>query len=166
MYIPVSANSDISYSEGFVVKFYKSDNTEWVANFKSGWTDYSLVADYPEQNKIVVIAFGQGYIMTPDQYEPLGTFGVNIKTALTSSNNQIIAADDVRLYIINEHAKLFYSERISLDGIKDLAINGNIISGLSCYPSGNKDEWLPFTLDLETKEITGGSYFSFFGGTE
>ena len=37
MYVPVSEDGEPFYSEGFVVRFYKSDGSEWVANFKPGW---------------------------------------------------------------------------------------------------------------------------------
>ena len=36
MYIPVTENDEAFYSEGFPVRFYKSDGTNWVANFKPG----------------------------------------------------------------------------------------------------------------------------------
>ena len=163
MYVPVSPSGEPFYSEGFVVKFFPSDQTHWVANFKTGWTDLSLVVEYPDQNKIVVIAYGQGYIMNPEQQEPLQTFGVNINNALLLKDNRIVAADDIQLYIINKDATLWTTERISLDGIKDLSVHENTVSGLSCYPLGDKDEWMPFTVDLATKVVTGGSYKGFFG---
>ena len=95
MYIPVSEDGEQFYSEGFVVRFYKSDGSEWVANFKPGWTDCSLVVDYTDQNRIVVIAKGQGYIMTPDQPTPIDTFGVGIKDAIKTDDNKIVFVDDI-----------------------------------------------------------------------
>jgi hypothetical protein len=58
MYIPVSEDEVPSYSEGYVVRFYKSDETNWVANFKTGWTNFSGVYDFPEFRRTIVFALG------------------------------------------------------------------------------------------------------------
>lgn len=158
MYIPVSENEEEHYSEGFVVRFFKSDGTEWVANFKPGWTDCCLVVDYPHSNRMVVIAYGQGYIMNPEQQKPIDTFGVNIKYAVVTKDNTIVTTDDIYVAIIDDNGVNWQSKRISIDGIKDLMLHENTVTGLACNPMGNSDEWIPFAIDLETKEITGGSW--------
>jgi hypothetical protein len=159
MYIPVSENGEQFYSEGFVVRFYRSDGSEWVANFKPGCTHFSLVVDYPDKNRIVVIAKGQGYIMTPDQQTPIETFGVNIKDGIQTADNQIVLVDDIYLTFINDKGTVWQSERISWDGIKDLKLQDNVLTGLSYDPMGSSiNEWVPFSFDLGTKQITGGSY--------
>lgn len=158
MYIPVSEDGEQFYSEGFVVRFYKSDGSDWVANFKPGWTDCSLVVDYPDKNRIVVIARGQGYIMTPDQQTPIDTFGVTIKDAIKIEDNKIILADDIYIRLIDDKGTIWQSERISWDGIKDLKLQNNILTGLSYDLMDSITEWIPFSINLDTKEITGGSY--------
>ncbi len=158
LYIPVSEDGEQFYSEGFVVRFYKSDGTEWVANFKPGWSDCSLVVYYPESNRLVVIAKGQGYIMTPDQQTPLDTFGVNIKDAIKTEDNKIVFVDDVYVTLIDDKGVVWQSERISWDGIKDLNLKDNILTGLSYDPMDSITEWIPFSINLDSKEITGGSY--------
>jgi hypothetical protein len=158
MYIPVSEDGEQFYSEGVVVRFYKSDGNEWVANFKPGWTDFSLVVDYPDKNRIVVIAKGQGYIMTPDQQTPIDTFGVDIKDAIKTADNKIILVDDIYVRLIDDKGIVWESERISWDGIKDIKLQDNIFTGLSYDPMDSITEWVPFSIDLDTKVITGGSF--------
>lgn len=158
MYIPVSEDGEQFYSEGFVVRFYKSDGSEWIANFKPGWTDCCLVVDYPDKNRIVVIANGQGYIMTPDQQIPIDTFGGDIKEAIKKEDNKIILVDDIYVRLIHDRGTVWQSERISWDGIKDLKLQNNILTGLSYDPMDSINEWIPFSVDLDSKEITGGSY--------
>jgi len=158
MYIPVSENGEQFYSEGFVVRFYKADGSDWVANFKPGWTDCCLVVDYPNSNRIVVIAHGQCYIMTPDEQTPIDTFGVDIKEAITTDDNKIVLLDDIYVMLMDDKGIIWQSERISWDGIKDVQLQDNILTGLSYDPIDRNNEWIPFSVDLETKRVSGGSY--------
>lgn len=156
MYISVSENNEQFYSEGFVVRFLKPDGTNWIANFKPGWSEFNFVKEYLASNRIIVIAQGQGYIMKPESPEPLHTFGLKIKEVTEAENNRIICADDCSLYLIDEEGGVWQSERISWDGIKDLTIQQNTVAGLSYYPM--TDSWVPFTFDIDTKFVTGGSF--------
>lgn len=158
MYIPISGDGIPFYHQGFVVRFFKSDGTNWVANFKTGRTKYSIAFEIPATGKIVVIAGGQGYIMTPDLQKPLQTFGYAITEVLTTYDKRFVAADNTDLEIINSDATIWRSERISWDGIKDLVVNDKIVSGLSFDPMYYSDEWVNFSINLDTKEIIGGSY--------
>lgn len=156
MYISVSDNNEQFYSEGFVVLFFKPDGTSWIANFKPGWSDFNFVKDYPDSNRIIVIASGQGYIMEPESFVPIKTFGLGIKQAIETQTNRVICADDCSLYLIEKDGSVWESERISWDGIKDLNIQNNILTGLAYYPMS--DSWKPFTFDIKSKLITGGSF--------
>ena len=158
MYVPVSEDGVSFYSEGFVVRFYKSDGSAWVANFKPGWTEFCLVLDYPDTNRVVVIANGQGYIMNPDQVVPTETFGIDIREALQTENNKIILVDDLYVRLLDEKGTIWQSERISWDGMKDLKLEGIILTGLSYDPTDSSNEWIPFSIDLETMVIKGGSF--------
>jgi hypothetical protein len=158
MYASVSEDGEPFYSEGFVVRFHKTDRSEWVANFKPGWRDFSLVVDYPDTNRIVVIAKGQGYIMTPDQEFPIDTFGVDIKDAIKTADDKIVLIDDIYVWLLDVKGTVWQSERISWDGIKDVNLKDNILTGLSYDPTDSINEWIPFLIDLDTKEITGGSF--------
>jgi hypothetical protein len=158
MYIPVSESGEPYYSEGFVVRFYKSNGSEWVANFKPGWTGFSLVVDYPETNRVIVIAKGQGYIMTPDQQIPIDTFGVDIRDAIKKTDSEIILVDDLSVRLLDHEGAIWQSERISWDGMKDVKLQDHILTGLSYDPMDSINEWIPFSIDLDTKEIIGGSF--------
>ncbi|TMI62916.1 MAG: hypothetical protein E6H07_16065 [Bacteroidetes bacterium] len=158
MYIPISEDGVEFYHEGLVVRFFKDDGTNWVANFKTGWTKYRNVFEIPNTDKIVVIANGQGYIMTPAQQKPVSTFGYAITDLIPSNDGRFIAVDITDLVIINNDATVWRSQRISWDGIEELNVNNNIVTGLSYDPMHDSDEWVNFSFNLDTKEITGGSY--------
>src|SRR6478736_3638893 len=98
MYVPVTENGELFYSEGFAVQFYKSDGTSWVANFKLGWTEFKAIYELENQN-LVVIAGGACYLMNPDQTNPISAFGVGYVAALKTLNNRLILQDQTDLTI-------------------------------------------------------------------
>lgn len=160
MYVSVSDSEEKNYSEGFVIRFFKSDNTSWVANFALGWNNFSKVFDFPEYNTVVVIAGGQGYVMTPDEEKPKFTFGMTILEVLQTENNSLIFSDDLGiLFFDNSNGDFWISERISWDGLVELSVCDNILKGKSYDPlDSEKDSWVDFSVNLITKEIQGGSY--------
>lgn len=160
MYIPITEDGTEFYYEGFVVRLFRSDGTTWIANFKMGETNYSSVFEIPKTNIIVVIANGQGYTMTPDLQKPLDTFGHAITQVISTNDGRLVAADITNLVVINSDATIWRSERISWDGIKDLTLLDNIISGLAYDPKHVSDEWVNFSFNLETNEFIGGGYRS------
>ena len=163
MYISVSANKEeLFFSEGYVLRIFKSDGTSWVANFRPGWTNYNNAFDFPDKKTIVVVAGGQGYIMSPDNEQPILTFGLTIKEVIQTSNGSLIFSDDIYIILLdNRSGQLWASERISWDGIKDLEISGQILCGKAYDPTNSNQQWSEFSINLETKEITGGTYRDF-----
>ena len=163
MYISITDNADEPFvSEGYVIRFYKKDGSDWVANFRPGWTDCSFVKDYPDSDNIIVIANGMGYIVTTESEKPIETFGISIKNVLEINKNNLLISDDIGVEIINENGIEWKSPRISWDGIKNLSINDNILTGLSFDPMNDLEEWCEFSIDLITKEINGGSYRKYY----
>jgi len=159
MYVPVTDNGEPFYSEGFPVRFRKANGTDWVANFSLGWTNFNAVFDFPLRNKTIVFAGGQGYIMSVESERPLNTFGLTINEVLQTESGSLICADGTSIMILdNEMDELWQSERISWDGMKDLKLRENVLSGLSYDPTDPKHEWVEFTLNILSKELTGGSY--------
>jgi len=167
MYISISGDEESFYSEGYVVKFKKSDEEEWVANFRPGWTDYYNIFDFPEHNTVVVFAGGQGYIMDPDKQVPKLTFGLSIKDVIRMDDGSLICSDDIHILLLDNLTGEFWkSDRISWGGIKDLELVKNKLLGQSYNPTNPNQKWSDFELDLETKEIKGGSFTEFLDKNE
>lgn len=159
IYIPVSDNDEPFYTEGFPVRFYKSDGTNWVANFRPGWTGLNKVFDFREHNKTIVIAGGLGYLMTVENEKPLSTFGITINEIFQTENGSLVCVDEISIFILdNSTGEFWRSERISWDGFQSLELNEGIISGQSYDPTNSKKTWADFSLNIKTKELTGGSY--------
>lgn len=158
MYIPVTENDETFYSEGFPVRFYKSDGTDWVANFKPGWTDLKILYELQDTSNLLVIACGTCYLMNPNETKPVSVFGIGYSTVLKASDGRLILQDQTELTIIEKDGNHWDTERISWDGLKDLKLDNNIITGLSYDPMNDADEWVHFTYDIDAKILTGGSY--------
>jgi hypothetical protein len=159
MYVSVAEDDKPFYSEGFPVRFYKPDGTEWVANFKPGWSKLNRVFDFPQHNRTIVVAGGLGYLMKTDSEKPLETFGLAIEDIIEIENRSLVFEDSISIIIIDgEAGEMWTSERISIDGFKDLKLIGDVLYGLSYDPTNSQDPWTKFSLNLKTKEIKGGSY--------
>ena len=158
MYIPINTDGEGYFSEGFVVKFYTKDGTNWIANFKPGHTNYYDVFDYPRFNIVIVIAGGYVYVMSPENKKPIISYELKIEQALIHTNQNLILADSTKVFYYNIFENsLWCCERLSIDGIKDLKIHNNVLYGktLDLYYS---NQWENFSINLHTKEIIGGSF--------
>lgn len=158
MYIPVTDDDEPFYSEGFAVRFYKSDGTEWVANFKPGWTAFNKVFELKNSPNILVIASGTCYIMNPDQTKPISVFGNGYVDFFVNQEGRLILQNQIDLTIIETDGEYWDTERISWDGLKDLKLGNNIVSGLSYDPMNDADEWIDFSYNIESRILIGGSY--------
>lgn len=159
MYISVTENDTPYFSEGYVLRIFKTDGSSWVANFKPGRYSFSRAFDYPDKQRIVVIAGGQGYIITPNNERSKATFGGHITEVLQTEFGVLVCAARTHLIIVDVSKNVVWeTERLSLDGIKDLTISGRFVSGLSLDIRQEDDVWLPFTVDLVNEEVDGGAY--------
>lgn len=161
MYISIPANNYSSYSEGYVVKFFRTDGTEWVGNFEKSYTDLKGVYTLPETANLLVIAGGICYMMNPDSTVPLSDFGYNYVVAIEIENSRLLLHDENKLTIVETDGRYWDSDRISFDGIKDVKITGNIVTGLAYNPMEDADEWVQFSYDIERRILTGGSFYEF-----
>jgi hypothetical protein len=161
MYIPISHTGLAFYAEGYVVKFYKNNGEEWVANFQLGWTNCSGVYQLGKEDVFLVLAYGAAYVIDPNQTIPLLIFGVDIIEYVFSEVYGFVFARGTNICILGNNKELWHSERISWDGIKELRVSGDIVTALSYDPMDDRDEWVPFTLDLLTRTIDGGSYIRY-----
>ena len=158
IHISVTENNENYFSAGFPIRFFKNDKTNWVANFKPGWTELNEIFEIGNQSNLIVIAGGMFYLMNPENEKPIKAFGGGFETYLKSKNGKIILQDQTDLTVIEPNGEHWSSERISWDGIKNLKLNGNLISGLSYDPMNEENEWVEFEMNIETRKVEGGSY--------
>ncbi len=161
MYVPITDNGEPFYSEGFAVRFFKTDGTEWVANFQPGWTDLKQIIEFDKTQNLLVIACGTCYLMNPNDPKPIQVFGVGYSNLFKASKERLVLQDQTDLTIIEPDGTHWDTERISLDGLAEINVENNLVTGLAFNPSHNADDWVGFKYNLDTKTLIGVSYHSF-----
>jgi hypothetical protein len=157
MYIPVTENGDDFYSQGLAVRFHREDGPSWVANFRPGWTALHEVHELSDSSHLLVIAGGTCYLMNPEKTKPLSIFGAAITGSFRLANGRLVLQSDIDLLIVETDGTHWHSDRISWDGLKELTVSDNSISGFSVDPATGDDE-VTFSYNTDTRKLTGGSY--------
>ncbi len=178
IYIPITPDDTRSsnpYSEGFVVRFFTSSGESWVANFTLGATPFNQVFEFPQTDVVVVIAGGMGYAMNRNQFKPLHFFGYSINKALEIDSSEVVLADWDSLIVINSKGEEIFNKLVSETtdsnvrgegAIKDLSYQGRIVHGHSYDSRSKPEEWVGFTLDLDSGRLNGGSYLRYYYGED
>lgn len=153
--------SDSEYVKGILVEFLRSDGSKWLVKFGMGVEGTSKVKifEYPDRGRCIVINQGYMHIVTPDENKAESLNAHLPFRDLIYDAERIITSDDTDVYVVEANGDVWISPRISWDGLKDLVIENNVLNGLAFTPIDSRQEWWPFTLNLETKEITGGTYY-------
>ncbi len=152
-HVSIPEGGSMAYSEGYVVRFYRSDGTDWVANFSCGQTMLKGVFEIDQQNKVIVIAYGECYIMDPDNTTPLSNFGWDYFEIFTVCADRYVLIDNSALTIVEPDGSHWHTERIAIDGIKKLTITGNVVSGLAFSPTDGEGSWDAFSYDIDKKML-------------
>jgi hypothetical protein len=153
---PVCIGGQPFYSEGTIVRFFSSDGTSWVGNFAKGGIATSEVIEFPKARKVFVFSGGDLYIMNPDQQQPLkrdeqGYYAKTVKL----DDGRYLTYNLQAIMVIEKDGTYWKSEEISLDGMRNVSVKDNIVSGLAYNYYNHDDPWEPFTFDINTKVITG-----------
>lgn len=146
------------YSEGFIVRFFKKDGSSWVGNFRVGGTELFGIYNLTNENEILVLAHGECYLIDIENQKLIKEIGGQYDSLIKDSENSFILSNGINVTIINPAGEVWNSGRISWDGIKNLKLDIDTLSGLSYDPMNKNKEWIPFFLNLKTKELKGGSY--------
>jgi len=161
MYVSVTGDGEPYASEGFVVRFFKNDGTTWVANFKPGYGGLNEVISLPDTDNLLVIAGGDCYLMNRDSDRPIGMFGGDFTELFHNPDGRVVLGDNLGLTIVEPDGSHWDSKRISWDGLKDISLKNNTVTGLAYDVMTRSAEWLPFSYNIDTRLLEGGSYYDF-----
>jgi len=154
MYFPISPDGSFFYSEGMPVRFYRKDGTSWVGNFQPGFGHLDLVHQFENLKEILVVAGGQCYIIDPESSVVGHVFGASYDKGFGMKDGRLVLQDLTGLTIVERDASYWHSQRIAIDGIRDIALNGSNACG-SAYLGGSSDkDWKYFCFNIDTKELT------------
>lgn len=149
MYVSVPDTSWQPYSEGYVVRLYKDDGTDWVANFESGGGRLNTVIELQDQIHLLIIAYGSCYIMNPNSQVPIKVFGYSYDKVLPTQKGDIVLYGYNDITIMKPDGS-YHDLNIWFDGIRNVSVEGNILKGET---NDYTDIWRPFEYNLDTKEL-------------
>jgi hypothetical protein len=113
--------------------------------------------DHPNETDIIVIAWGEGYIVDPETRILRNRFGGSIEEVIPLPDLKIIVFRSCYHFeAIAADGPLWRSSSISTDGMRNIIIAGSELRG-EAYAYFD-DSWHPFTLDLLTGKCSGPFY--------
>ncbi|MBS1584490.1 MAG: hypothetical protein JSS82_02900 [Bacteroidetes bacterium] len=132
------------------------DGSEWVANFAKGWTKLCTV--YELQNSLfLVIAGGECYIMSAESSTPIDEPCADCELAFQRETGRLVLIGGTDITVVEPNGEYWDSKRISWDGFKEVKMEGSIVSGLSWEPADGDGIWSPFSFDIDSRVLVGGS---------
>lgn len=158
---PILIGDPIFSSVGLKVQFLPNEQESWLANLRLGGTTLSGLwyLDFPN---VLIVAGGAAYIIDVKKKKITTKLGYgNYVKATQNIDGTVILADSTNLTMITSDADYWKSEQISIDGFADIESDADNIRGMSWSPTTIPGRWIPFVLNLKTKEISGGSYQDF-----
>jgi hypothetical protein len=136
------------------VKFSDKDGvTEWIGKFATGASSSSRVDKVIQPDRFFISAGGFGYLVDATNRKLLNHHFEDFTqdVVFDAQTNRFIVADFVRLRILDSGKVVWASERIALDGIRALKMEGRKVQGLAV--TGFNGEESVFTFDLDTLEV-------------
>ncbi len=157
MYVPITPYKVNTYSEGLVIRFFKNDGTNWIANVHLGGKSFNHVRAFKKCNLLLIIAGGRCYLINPDDeyvYDSLDYVGFN--SLIENPLGGFILEDSLGIMIFDEMGNHSYEYSISYGGFKNLTIQNNVLCGyaLDLNSSYNQDYY--FSLNLKSRKLKGG----------
>jgi hypothetical protein len=145
-----------THREGFVVRFVPDTGEGWVGNFQRGFgvTYLSGVFELPGTAAFVVVSGGQAYVVQPESRKAVETFGSSIRAAAHDERRLVFATDTEA--IVLEGTGRWVSERLAWDGIADLKIDGDRLTGQG--RDALIDDWRTVELDLASHAVLRSAY--------
>jgi hypothetical protein len=140
-----------------VVEFETDTGEIWVANFQSGRNGIDDVRRHPNGHDVLVISAGSAWQVNPNRREATevgdaidGTWSVSDPEGL------VMSWQGLGFLRVGPEGRIWHTRRISWDGFKQVQLSPTEIRGFAWAPWA--PEWVPFTVDLQTGRVDGGSY--------
>lgn len=150
-----SATGRGTHREGFVVEFLPEDAPVWVGNFQRGLTSLDEVLVEPGTKWVIVIAGGEAYVVEPRSRTCVETFGGQIEEVWKIPPGTLVFSNGLWFEALGPDGLSWRTRQVSWDGFRNVRVDGGVIRGEAWNPM---DDWAPFTVDVATGEVRGGSF--------
>ena len=145
-----------SGKEGAVVEF-KTDDDSWVANFMPGISGIQLAEVHPNGRDAVVVASGDLWAVDIAARSAKRLLpAVDSVFAVDNPTGWVFTRQSLALARLGPDGILWHTKRLSLDGLGQVHIEGDRISGVAW--TGIDDQWVPFEVELASGRSWGGGF--------
>lgn len=145
------------YQEGVVLEIIPDKSSNWLANFQPGKSEFSGVYQHPNENDLIIISRGQGYIINPENRQLLESFGGCISEVINTSDiSCIFFVDDFRLLCYASSGFLWQNTEISWNRVRKFKTKDYMFTGE--FYSSNDKCWQMFWLNTKTEEFHLGDF--------
>ncbi len=143
------------FREGYVVEFNPPNASVWVGNFQPGGTRFYCAVEDLDDEAVLVIAGGQGYVVNERSGQLLAEYDSDIEFVETHESGALIVGSGTDFTAYRNNAVLWRTRRVSWDGFRNLQMAGEDVQGEAwCFD----DTWHKFSVNIRTGQSTGGSY--------
>jgi len=144
--------------EGFVVEIVPEQGKLWVGNFARGLSNFSEAYEHPDRKHLFVVSGGHGYVIEPSTRRLVSEIGAAIigVSELPDPPSLLVNHQGIMFERLGPQGRLWRTRRLSWDGLKDVQLGAETISGLGWVaPTGT---WEPFEVDVRTGRTTRTVY--------
>jgi hypothetical protein len=145
-----------AFSEGLVVEFTPTGGERWVGNFAAGSKSLECIRDDLGEGAVLVVSGGDVYLVDSKKQQVILELPWVPHARFEADLELLVIADDCEVAALGQSGLKWRSRRVSWDGISELKRIGRSLHGLA-YDIHDQPP-VPFAIDLETGQATGGSY--------
>jgi hypothetical protein len=147
-----------THAEGLVVRVIPRVGAPWVGNFQRQMpTGHDAIHVHPDWSHLLVIAGGIAYLVEPESRTLVEILGSHLCWSLDFPEHQLfVFHNGIAFRAFGAAGRCWDSRRVSWDGIRVETVSFPTLTGTAW--TFDDDRWIPFVLQLETGEVSGGSY--------
>jgi hypothetical protein len=146
-----------THRECFVVKFFPDRGKPWVGNFQHGHLSFDGAYQHPNNQHVLVVSHGEGYVIDPQTKELVELAGGGIKSVhVLDDPRLLLLISDIAFEVLGPTGRLWHTRRLSWDGFRNLKIADPEITGEGW--NALDQLWQPFKVDIRTGRSEGGAY--------
>lgn len=143
--------------EGLVVEFTPDEGEPWVGNFRPGVGGIDEVLRHPNNRDVLVLSNASLWIVNPTTRAAVAIDQwITGYWQLTEPAGYLFNNQDLSFFRLSAQGALWQTRRMSWDGFEELRLEGELLTGKAWTPMD--DAWVPFTLDLRTGRVEGGTH--------
>ena len=94
------------WSEGFVIRFWNEDGTDWVANFQYGTTHFNLAIKPPDSDLTVIVSHGACYLLPQCDPERMILADCDVSMAIIGESGSLVVATYDSVHALDRHGKV------------------------------------------------------------